>query len=76
MVRSESKEEAFRRLAEKRTNAVLDKVRILANCANPYVYEYGDEDVARIFAAIDRELKLAKAKFLNHQRREFRLERK
>ena len=71
----ETKREAFKRLAEKRTNAVLDRVRILANCANPYAYEYTEEDVRLVFAAIDRELKLAKSKFAtNHRRSQFRLQ--
>jgi len=72
---TETKRDAFKRLAEKRTNAVLDRIRILGNCANPYAYEYTEEDVRLIFVAIDQELKLAKSKFANnHRRRQFRLE--
>ncbi len=74
---TETKREAFKRLAEKRTNSVLDRIRILGNCANPYAYEYTEEDVRLIFVAIDQELKLAKSKFANnHRRRQFRLEAK
>jgi hypothetical protein len=69
----ESKRAAFLRLAEKRTNTVMDKIRVLSNCANPYVYEYDDEDVKRIFGAIEQELRLARAKFGNHKRRRFKL---
>ena len=73
----ETKREAFKRLAERRTNAILDRIRILANCANPYAYEYNEDDVRLMFAAIDQELKLARSKFANnHRRREFRLESK
>lgn len=70
----ETKRDAFKRLAEKRTNAVLDRIRILANCANPYAYEYSDDDVRVIFSAIEQELRVAKTKFANHRRREFKLE--
>lgn len=70
----ETKRDAFKRLAEKRTNAVLDRIRILANCANPYAYEYSDEDVRVIFSAIEQELRLAKTKFASHRHREFKLE--
>lgn len=70
----ETKREAFLRLATKRTNAVLDKVRVLSNCANPYAYEYTEEDVRKMFGAIEHELKAARAKFNNHQRREFKLD--
>jgi hypothetical protein len=71
---TETKRDAFLRLASKRTNAVLEKIRVLSNCSNPYAYDYTDEDVRRIFAAIDAELKLAKAKFGGTKRREFRLD--
>ena len=71
---SDSKREAFQRLAEKRTNAALEKIRVLSNCANPYAYEYTEEDVKKIFGAIEQELKIAKTKFLNHRKREFKLD--
>ena len=67
------KKQAFKRLAEKRTNAVLDRIRILANCANPYAYDYTDEDIRAIFSAIEQELKLARAKFSAYNRKQFRL---
>ena len=38
MAKSETKSEAFKRLATKRTNAVIDKIRILGHCANPRQY--------------------------------------
>ena len=67
------KRAAFLRLAEKRTNAVLEKIRVLAHCANPYAYEYSDDDIKRVFAAIDEELRLAKAKFQTRRKRQFKL---
>jgi hypothetical protein len=70
----ETKRDTFLRLATRRTNSVLEKIRVLSNCANPYAYEYTDEDVRKMFGAIEQELKAAKAKFTNHQRREFRLD--
>ena len=47
---SESKEETFRRLATKRTSAVLERIRILGHCANPQLYEYSEDDVKKILA--------------------------
>ncbi len=73
MSRSESKSDAFRRLATRRTNNVLDRLRVLGHCANPHLYEYSDEDVKRIFKAIDAELRAVKAKFQNSSRSEFQL---
>lgn len=70
----ETKREAFLRLATRRTNVVLEKLRVLSNCANPYAYEYSEEDVRKMFAAIEQELKVAKAKFNHQRRREFKLE--
>jgi hypothetical protein len=69
----ETKREAFLRLAERRTNAVLEKVRVLSNCANPYAYEYAEEDVRKIFLAIEKELKVARAKFDQGRRQKFTL---
>lgn len=63
MESKESKHDIFLRLAEKRTNVVIDRIRILSNCANQYVYEYDEKDVRKIFVAIDEELRLAKLKF-------------
>lgn len=73
MSKSETKGEAFRRLATKRTNAVIDKIRVLGHCANPWLYEYSEEDVKKIFRAIDAELKAVKTKFRNSSKSEFRL---
>ena len=70
---SESKREAFQRLATKRTNAVLERIRVLGHCANPQLYEYGEEDVRKIFHAIEKELKVVKTKFQNSSKSEFRL---
>ena len=73
MNKSESKHEAFRRLATKRTNAVLEKLRILGHCANPWQYEYSEEDVRKIFRAIDAELRAVKVKFQNSSKANFQL---
>jgi hypothetical protein len=69
----ETKGEAFKRLAERRTNAVLDRIRVLGNLSNPYAYEYTEEDVRAIFAAVEQELKVTRAKFHNQRKREFKL---
>ena len=76
MVENETKKrDAFLRLAEKRTNMVIDKIRILSNCANPYAYEYSDQDVRKIFEAIEDELRAARTRFMQRKRRdtEFKL---
>ena len=71
--RNDRKKEAFSRLAAQRTNGVLERLRILGNCANRQLYDYSDEDVKRIFGALEKELRLVKAKFLNSRRPDFTL---
>jgi hypothetical protein len=68
-----NKREAFVRLASKRTNNVIASIRILSNCGNTYAYEYTEDDVKEIFAAIDKEIKLAKARFETKERKDFAL---
>jgi CRISPR/Cas system-associated exonuclease Cas4 (RecB family) len=60
---SQEKSERFKRLASKRTNEVLDKLRILGNCADRRSYHYTDEEIEKIFRAIDEQTKIVKAKF-------------
>ena len=68
-----NKREAFERLATQRTNAVLEKLRVLGNCANPQLYEYSDEDVRAIFRAIKGELRTVEAAFNQRSRKEFKI---
>ncbi len=59
----ETKKERFVRIAEARTNKIIDMIRLLGNCSNKSAYEYSKEDVRKIFTAIENEMKTAKAKF-------------
>lgn len=59
----ETPEERFRRLATARTNEVLNRLKILGNCANRQLYAYTEKDVEKIFSVIDRRLKEVRAKF-------------
>ena len=71
---AETKREAFVRLAQRRTNGVLERIRVLGNLSNPYAYEYGDEDVRKIFSSIEKELRATRTKFQAIKRREFKHE--
>ena len=57
------KTDRFKRLAILRTNEVLDRLRILGNCADRRSYAYTDEEIDKIFRAIDEQTKIVKAKF-------------
>ena len=59
----ESKREKFVRLAETRTNKLIEMLRLLGNCSNRANYEYTEEDVRRIFAILEQELQSAKSRF-------------
>ena len=69
----ESRSERFKRIAAKRTNDILEKIRILGNCSNKSSYEYTEEEINKIFSEIDKQLKLTKAKFLGGKRERFKL---
>lgn len=60
----ESKHDKFVRLAEARTNKIIDTLKLLGNCANTSVYEYTEVEVEEIFQAIEQEIQDAKRKFL------------
>lgn len=60
----ETKREKFIRLAEARTNKILEMLRLLANCSNKSNYEYTEDDIKQIFSAIEREVKNSKNAFL------------
>lgn len=59
----ESKRERFVRLAEARTNKIIDMIQLLGNCASANTYEYTQQDVDQIFSAIEAELREAKKKY-------------
>lgn len=59
----ETKREKFKRLAEARTNKIIDMIRLLGNLSSKSTYDYNDEDINKIFNSIDKELKIAKMKF-------------
>ena len=59
----ETKREKFVRLAEARTNKIIDMLRLLGNCANKSNYDYSDADIQKIFTAIEKELKNTKLKY-------------
>ena len=60
---AENKEQRFKRVASKRTEKVLDALRKLGNCSNRGIYGYSNEDVAKIFSAVDSEVKRIKVLF-------------
>ena len=52
----DNKKDNFKRIAEKRTNKIIESISKLQNLTNTYFYEYTDEQVEAIFEAIQEEL--------------------
>ena len=69
----ESRHEKFKRLATHRTNAVLEKLRLLGNLSSKTNYEYSEEETSKIFSAIEAIVvagsgKVASVQFSGEQR--------
>ena len=65
--------ERFLVVAERRTREILHKIHLLGNCANRSAYEYREEEVERIFSAIQEELDAAKVRFAQRKQIDFSL---
>ena len=59
----ESNRERFVRIAENRTQKIIDTLELLGNCSNTYNYEYSKHDVEKMFGAIELAVKSCKSKF-------------
>ena len=73
-MRGETKQERFKRIAEKRVQRVLDSIRALSQCSNLRMYEWNDTHIKKIWNAVDRELETCKACFENAKPEEFKLD--
>ena len=61
-VQGETKEQKFQRLATKRTQAALQKIRLLANLTSSS-YAYTPEQAAKIIGALRAAIETVEAKF-------------
>lgn len=58
-----NRRERFVRVAENRTNKIINLLQLLGNCSNRSNYDYIQRDVDKIFSAIEEELEKSKRKF-------------
>ena len=72
-MKGETKEERFKRVVQKRVQNVLDSVRRLSQCANKRMYQWDDQQLTKIWSAVDNELKSCKEAFKNAEPEQFRL---
>ena len=59
----EEDREKFVRLANRRVNAAIKAIHLVGNLSNRSNYDFEDEDVDKIFAAMSRELKDCRERF-------------
>ena len=71
---TETKAEKFERLANLRTNLILDGLRKLGGLSNKNHYDYTEDEIQKIFHTIEEAVADAKSRFLGRTRREFRLQ--
>jgi len=72
-MKGETKEDRFKRIAEKRVQRVLDSIRSLSQCSNKRMYEWNEKQLKKIWNAIDKELTACRSGFENSEPEEFRL---
>jgi len=61
-MRSRNRENLVR-LATKRVNSAIKVIRLIGNLSNKSNYDYTDEDVEKIFHALQEELNACKKRF-------------
>jgi hypothetical protein len=59
----ETRNSRFDRIAMRRKNEIVQKIRLLGNCSNKSSYDYYEFQITNIFKEIKQELKLAKGRF-------------
>jgi len=57
------KKDNFKRIAESRTNRIINLIDLLGNLSNKSYYDYSDDEIEKIFNAIEDALELQKQKF-------------
>ncbi len=61
-MKNNGRRERFKRVATKRTQKVLDSISALSKCSSSN-YEYSENELSRIWRAVDEELRICKALF-------------
>ena len=61
-MRTEDREK-FVRLANRRVNAAIKAIHLVGNLSNRSNYDYTEDDVRKIFSALNRELRQCRKRF-------------
>ena len=62
-MKNESKEERFKRVAEKRVQNVIRGIRSLSQLSNQKVYKWNNNQMEKIWKAIEKEINNCKKSF-------------
>jgi len=57
------KRKKFVDLAEARVNRAIKDIRLIGNLSNRSAYEYGEDDIRKIFRVLQKEIDSAKGRF-------------
>ena len=68
MRQKETKAERFVRVAEQRTQRVVDAIHSLSTCASRVCYDYTPEQVEQIIAALEAEVRRLRSAFAGENR--------
>ncbi len=58
-----ARRDRFKRIAENRTNRILNDIRLLGNTGNKTLYSYTESDVEKIFETINIKLTEVRSRF-------------
>lgn len=68
-----AKMKRFKRVAERRTNKILNNLRLLGNTANRQLYLYNDADIDKIFMVIENKVAEIRGRFNRKSEEKFKL---
>jgi hypothetical protein len=59
----ETRRYRFERVAYRRKNEIIKKIRLLGNCSNKSSYNYSENQINAMFKEIQKELRKAKGRY-------------
>jgi hypothetical protein len=72
-MKGETKEQRFKRVAERRARRVLDSFRSLSQCSNKRMYRWDEKQLRKMWDAINHAFKTCQDSYENAEPEEFRL---
>ena len=70
-ITNETPAQKFERVAAIRTNAVIDKLRLLGNCSNKRSYSYSEKQVDKIFSSVNKQVRETRLRFNSTKKERF-----